>query len=376
MFRNPRKTVLYYAGLCAIFAAAVIALSSCEQDPTILTEYEGVNLIANKGFDSPDWVPDQGSTYMLFEEATGFDPPADAAGAAVYRLEIKNLVTDGEFEENIVGGASADAWTATGAPGAAAEVAQIPDFEGNCLSFAVTQPTDTVEFDLTTISDYREYSGYIIRFGLKVYDEKQYWFYFPSYDSVTFQENLRTITIEDLSRRYEFPDDFALTTSGYTSTPGPDTFYMTQQVQSGYIDNFRVIRSDIPLRLRITLPWADAERPENLPLVSGWYKFSVYVKSDPAAAGTPNSFASGDVTIGVENSTAVFPEIDSSVSLSDWTQVSTVLFVQINTPANTAEHVLELSVSPTDLKYANSRDSGSLLITAPSLELHVSDPTT
>ena len=128
----------------------LLFIISCEQDPTILTEYEGVNLIANKGFDSPDWNPDQGATYMTFEEVTGVSLPAGVTGAAVYRLEIKNLVDDGEFEVGAIGTTPAG-WSATGS--ATFEVSNVAVQSGNSLLFNNPARADTVEFDLLTLTD-------------------------------------------------------------------------------------------------------------------------------------------------------------------------------------------------------------------------------
>ena len=51
---------------------------------------------------------------MTYEEETGVPLPDGVTGAAVYRLEIKNLVDDGEFEVNGAPGAPAGAWSSTG----------------------------------------------------------------------------------------------------------------------------------------------------------------------------------------------------------------------------------------------------------------------
>jgi hypothetical protein len=378
MNRAPKKTFLRIPHEFVVCAVAVILYISCDQDPTILTEYEGVNLIANKGFDSGDWVPDQGSTYMNFEEVAGVALPADVADSAVYRLEIRNLVEDGDFEQSTVGLAPVAAWSTSGITPDPAddepviEVAEISDFDGKCLDFDVPSPNKAVEFDLGSILDgYQQSKSYILRFDFKPDSEALYFYYFPTYDSDDYFTDLHTADAKEITV-YDFPADFEITTSEFTSTGSADAFYITEAPQSGYIDNFRIVRTDIPLRIRITLPWADTGRPDELPLVSGWYEFSLWVRSDTVAAD--NRFESHDVTIGVENDIAVFPDRGTPLDMNGWARISMVAFVQIDAPEDPSEHVLELSVSSTDLKYANSRDVGSLLIAAPALELFSSDP--
>ena len=267
-----------------------------------------------------------------------------------------------------MGGPLPAGWRATG--GATVEVSNEPVGSGKSLFFDIPDLTATVEFDLTTLLDWQTpppYSNYILRFNLKPVEAKSFYFYFPT-------DELRTAEVRDATAIYNFPDDFAITTSEFTSAGATDAFYVTGQVQSGHIDDFRVVRTDIPLRLRINLPWADSERPGGLPLVSGWYEFTVWVRSDPDAVSTENRFAGGDVTIGIENQMAVFPDTDSPLDMNGWAEISMVTFVQIDAPDDPAEHVLELSVSPADIKYANSRDSGSILVTFPGLKLHSADP--
>jgi hypothetical protein len=358
---------------CAFLIAPLLFALSCNQDPAILTEYEGVNLIANKGFDSPDWAPDQGSVYMTYEEVTGITLPSGVTGSAVYRLEIKNLVDDGEFEVSPIGTAlgtlPVPIWSTTGT--ATAEVSGVAVESGQSLLFDIPASSDTIEFDLSTLTDgYPINSNYILRFSFVATDKKKaYWFYFPDYSISTPEINLRTAEVSNETITQDFPEDFGITTSEFTSVGGSDRFYITGVVQSGYIDNFRAARTDVPLRVRIDLAWADGNNPEKLSLVSGWYKFSIWVRSDPDAVFTQNRLASDHVTIGIENAVSVFPDTGSPLSMNGWASISTIIFVQIDTPDDPSERVLELSVSPTDIKYANSRDVGSILITAPSLEL-------
>jgi len=371
---SEKRTFLSVTSIVIACATVLALFSSCDPDLTILTEYEGVNLIANKGFDSADWLPDQDTTYMVFEEVTGVTLPAGVTDSAVCRLEIKNLVEDGDFEQSNIGNDPiAPAWSTTGTGDV--EVADIAALDGKCLLFNVPASSDTVQFDLSTLLDgYPESSSYILRFDFKANEANIFWYYFPTYNIDSKEKDLHTADVSNASQVQYFPDDFEITTSEFTSATGLEALYITGKVQTAYMDDFRIVRTDIPLRLRISLQWADPERPGGLRLVSGWYQFSVWVRSDPEAAITNNRFSSDDISIGIENEIAVFPDTDAPLDMNGWAQVSTTVFLQIDAPADPTADVLELSISPTDIKYANERDVGSLLITAPSLELYSSNP--
>jgi len=357
-----------------IFAALItvwLLMGSCEQDPTILAEYEGVNLIANRGFDSADWTPDQGTVYMTYEAVTGVALPSGVTGAAVYRLEINNLVADGEFETYPSGSPPpvGAGWSVTGA--ATALVSGTEVSSGQSLFFDVpsTAAADSFAFDLEAMIDgYPANSNYILRFVFVPTQTNFCWFYFPTHPG-----DLHIASVDTLSIPYDFPDAFEDITSEFTSNDTGDIFLITGRTAAGYIDDFRIARTDIPLRLRINLTWADPSRPDT-PLVSGWYKFSLWVRSDPDAASTPNSFAGDTVTIGIENALSVVSSVSSLPLVDGWAQISIVLFVQINEPDDHGAYVLELSVTPTDIANAQSRDVGSILITAPVLELFSADP--
>ncbi len=359
------------AMLLTAFITAMISLSSCKQDTDILAEYEGVNLIADKGF-GPEWVPDDlTGLYMTYEEVTGVSLPAGVTGAPIYRLETNNLVADGKFEVNGLGSLPASAWGEAGV--ATAAVSDVVVDSGQSLYFDIPSidDADFVSFDLSTITDgYPQYTNYILRFDFKAANANTFLFYFPTHDSNNDEIDLHSASVPTASTTFAFPDDFIVTTSEFTSTVLPgDSLKIVRKAQSGYIDNFRITRTDKPFRLRIDLPWSDTGT-QATPLVSGWYKFTVWVRGDPLAASTQNSFATDKVTIGIENSLELYQDIDTA----SWTSISTVLFVQIDRPDDVSQYVLQLSVSPTNIVYANGRDVGSILITAPSLELFSSDP--
>ncbi|GAH76516.1 unnamed protein product, partial [marine sediment metagenome] len=92
----------------------------------------------------------------------------------------------------------------------------------------------------------------------------------------------------------KFPNETVGSAANYDYTFG-SLDLNNSQPQEGYIDNFRLIKTDISHKIRLFL----SRSGDTLePLISGSYRFSVYVKVDPSA-GTINRFSAGRVTLGI-----------------------------------------------------------------------------
>ena len=365
----------------SIILLVTVFLTMCRQNP-ILTEYDGINLIANKGFDT-DWTIDTTDDYMLFEEVTdagqlaALGLPEGVSGESVYRLEIKNVVPDGDFETAAVGSLPSADWALSGS--AVGEVSSaLPASGANSLLFDLTLPEDVVSFDFSALTDsYPDNAGYLVRFDIITNTPTIFRFYFPS----TLDIDLRTADIDDAAVVIDFPDDFVETTSTFTKTGGADLFSITGTAQTGYIDNLRLVRTDESLLLRLSLPWFDPDRPtgpngEALNLVSGWYQFRVWVKTDPTADTGINRYASDAISLGTNSSYSIRTDGEVTFDPSAWIQVGEVFFYQIDAPADPQDPtpVIELTISPTDILNSNSLDVGSLCLTSPTLHFYSSDP--
>jgi hypothetical protein len=153
----------------------------------------------------------------------------------------------------------------------------------------------------------------------------------------------------------------------------------TQSVASiGRIDDIRMLRADIPCRIRYVVPFSKSGRPD---LVPGTYVFSVYVKAHPLIPVTPNRFSATGVSIAVDGAVngtfaykaqvAVAHPTDPGANYwSQWTLVKgsfSVTSIPSSSPPNAP--MLQLSISPTDVTSSiENEDVGSLLIAAPRLE--------
>ena len=102
-------------GALLVAATAVLAITGC-RPAAGFDEYRGVNLIESRDFDATDetgtalWQTDASNTYMTWEEVGSVTPPGVVTGP-VYRLEVKNLLANGDFENATLPGF----WSAAGA---------------------------------------------------------------------------------------------------------------------------------------------------------------------------------------------------------------------------------------------------------------------
>ena len=103
--------------------AIAVLLASCEPLGGYFDDYydaagDPINLIENRGFGITDWVPDQSAPFMAFAvvgTAEGIDTTGLPAGFSgdICRLEILNLLPNGDFEATPLGTAPAG-WVSSG----------------------------------------------------------------------------------------------------------------------------------------------------------------------------------------------------------------------------------------------------------------------
>ncbi|GEM_PF-2511399 len=402
------KRYFYLAGTVLFVSVLAFFLSGCPNNEDLFPEYRGLNLIQDIPLSV--WEPDQSSVYMNYEQVSGsgYEPPTGHDGADVYRLEINNLIPNGDFEASIVGAAPAG-WTAVNGGGAVDTLEVIDQgnlgsgvasgiIDNNTMHFSLDNALDRIDFDLRdavngAVDGLVADASYLVRFNYRTGGQLYTELYDSSgsvYNSTFFGgENGGTTNIS-LTNLLEYPPselkgpfpDITIGSSSsyyysfgykYTTGSGP---------QEGYIDNFRLIRTDIAYRLRLTLSFA-SDTP--YPLLSGWYRFSIYVKRDPSA-GTGNRFQSDRVSVGISgggvasngetfdessftNHQQYYDGVDGQ-DWSGWSQLKVDLFLQIPISSDDTK-VMQLYVSPTDDSIGSlKKDIGSILISSPSLEMY------
>lgn len=374
---------------------ALLMVASCKIDNPF-AELESAEFLtdAQRQLDTvtPEWYIDYGQTTTYADYVQVTYVPAAQAGTTVnlptgydnyiYRLSITNLIPNGDFESALsadwvdVGGATSNTVADPGDTKADGEDL----FHGDVLSFStIAFSTDRIELDLKIIGQDGLLSDafYLIRFD----------FSSNSTGSKNFQlqghgeQGIWTANITTANTVYSLPSDFedpGIETQFTPETTNIFTIGTTEaggKAISGYMDNLRMIRTDIENRIVLEVPWSTGgTRPD---LVSGFYRFSVFIKNVPLAELPVNEFQSKNVTLGISSNLggvgsncnqAVHQSSDSGANWDEWTLVSVDSFIQVDEPAtDPTDTVIFLYIAPTNKQVATSKDVGSILIAAPSL---------
>ena len=330
-----------------------------------------------------EWTPSHGTPYMDYAEVTaavaGTSGLPDTA-ALIYRLENENLFPDGDFEASTAGAApNAAFWTGTGGTYTIRNSGHA--LNGNALEF-VQANTEFLTFGLNHLLDSAyPFNTYVLRFNMDGNNNGDYRFIIDDNSGTSSIEFIPNVKSSSTSLR--FPSDFTtVPQSEFVINNNDDEVFRINRldsdfVQSGYIDDIRVVKSDQNQNLYVHLPYEDADRVDGLELLSGWYRFSIYVKADPQT-GTGNRFNACAVTLKIESidteglgntSNAECFYTDDYSSFSEWTELYIDAELQITPPEDTSAAVISLVISPCcTVGGALGADAGSILISNPSLE--------
>ena len=338
------------------------------------SEYRGVNLLEGKSLS--DWTPDynevsppapanpEEEAYMLYQSAGAI---AGYNGSEAFRLRTKNLFPNGDFEGGsltgweLIKGATSSTFSISGSA-----------IQGVSLNYTISASTDYIRFPLSNLADgFLPSIPYTFRFDVKYTSTGS--------DTLSFDTNTDPATDgsylfklqkpKEIKTYYRYPADYpdSPLLKNVSRTAGQNLYFFLNTAlpdkgdpQIGIIDNIRFLRSDLQYKIRLVLPRTDPTNPNRLPLPSGSYRFSFYVKQDPDA-GSNNVFPASRISFGIGNA---YKTVDASSIGSDWTKVEgTFNNLQID-PGST----MELWISATDSTADFYRDCGSILISSPSLE--------
>jgi hypothetical protein len=367
-------------------------LAGCPQTGPF-DSYIGLNLIPESqfGFAVPGrWVPDDPTyvapegTYLRFE-ATGESPPTEAPSAAVWRIELKNQLPNGDFEASPAGPAPAG-WVLLNDSGSA--TLGVVDsgtyaITGHSMAYNLRNRKDRVDLDLRNavtglLDGLPANNTYMVRFDYLINVDQGVVF---EYNNGVAPESGNTWNADgDLVTARAFPplDTFPIVTVG----PDPSYYYSVGSLdvakgrpQQGSLDNVRVIRTSQTYFVRMTVPSTDAGLSDEL--VPGPYRFSLWVKQD---TGTPTVWNRFPATIVELELRRIFKDSGGAVigtgtsietvtlSGTAWQQASVDLECSERLDAASVE--MQIAVSPTDETHgANSMDCGSILFAAPTLTL-------
>jgi hypothetical protein len=394
--------VTTFRRLCLAGAAGfLLMLAGCPQGPGPYEDYVGVNLIEDQavfGFGVPGrWTTDAAPVYMDFSLEALEAPPAGApVGAAVYRLEIKNLMPNGDFEATVPPAVPAG-WGSVG--GAVLDSLEDPTagyIDGVTMHLACADGTEAIDFDIRAAAadGFLQDNTYLAQFDYRT-NKNRVVFEYNNLPNLPLPEGFYTWSANGdvgntFDGRYEFPPvDIVPTVTVGSPIPDEHHYYFNSLLTSVahrievYVDNFRVIRTNQSYFVRMPIADLETTPPE---LVAGTYRFSIWLKRDPYVTPDPlylNRFPSSAVelwlrrtyqTIAGETSTLTAQKAfrdGDDIDLSDgqWHKV------HVDLPGHEwqtegATVSMEVGISPTDETLgAGSMDSGSILIAAPSLEM-------
>jgi hypothetical protein len=402
--------------------AVLASLSACE--PLDWSAYDSVNLISDRAFDSGRWatttvMADGSDPYMLFEavpsepvEAAADLPDGFPADPAVYRLEIRNLFPNGNFVDTTdadggLAGIQPVGWTRSG-PGVDFEIETDPTtpFPIDANRLLVSIPAgEFIDFDLGGLSmPLADGNSYAVRFDFNTQQQTvAVEYHAPGTAEVSFEWDPSYSSGAVPGEPVRYPG--ASTDSGErTPTFVSQAMASSESLRigsteagrsdriSGSFDNFGISRRDLEQAVSSRIPY-ELEGGMNLP--DGPYRFSIWVKGDPTAAGVGTSADEAEnrldalgvhlradkvsqVSDGTENRVLLdsTDHISPDNKFGEWTRLVLFFELQIEAPSEQDTELLSLSISPTPLKRTTTEDqpsavsagAGSILIAAPALE--------
>ncbi|MFP4536111.1 MAG: hypothetical protein ACLFNP_10345 [Spirochaetaceae bacterium] len=366
--------------------AAALAVVGCQ--PTAgFGEYSGVNLIESRDFDATDeegaalWQTDASDTYMTWEEVGSVSPPGNVSGP-VYRLEVKNLLENGDFEDPTLPGF----WSVDGA---ASVGLTDPGFTGS-RTLEIEQSASQVFLDLAAgLADgFEQGAQYAVFMKLQT-TQSSFLLELNDGSKALDEDNARVISVPQ-NLAVEFPGEdtsVSLNAVGNTLAPSDANAYDTLSFGGfkpetgargfiGEIDDLRIVRTDQTTYARLAVPYEETGRPQLIG--GGVYTFSVWIRRDPTA-GSANRFHARRVSLGITNAESDSPataylDVHDTSEIDAWTEISSEFdgpsFLK---PEGQETVILNLVIEPTasqgngGLEEPSYYDAGSILIAGPSL---------
>lgn len=355
----------------------VLTFSGCEEVTGGFEEYVGVNLLEYSDgalvhdFASGDWAyqdPAASPVYMNFAPGATADVSGlPAATADISIIEIHNLAQNGNFEN-----AGLPGWSTGGTGTFTHNAAGMLDQDSMYFD-TLTAPADPINFDLTALADgFINNSTYNFSFDFLGKNINAFSVNNDAADTDFFIPPWEMTTEGGSFVRYNLSDIAAATVIEDPGVANPVLSIGSRNIsrgQEGYIDNLKITRTDVEKWIYTELTLEEAGR---LNLISGTYRFSVYIRFEDAAETSPNVdlFNASGVSLCIEDlspyGSGEIRSIAADAGWSSWTEVSVTGYVDIESTILPGDPVIRLSISPA-LYY--DQEPGRLLIAAPSLTL-------
>jgi hypothetical protein len=375
-----------------VLVLAVLAASCRWVDP--YPEYRDVNLLEDRGMSAVDFQVSSGTGgdatgYIVYDatltpaEYGSTSGLPDGEEDSIHRLEIPNLLPNGDFETTGDNAVPAG-WQEKAGVAFRGSVGASGDIEGQSIVFEVGPGTGDrfAIYDLDVLSDgFVDNATYFFQADfIRETGETDIVFDYGNGSEASNESYLNppgeawvsegpdtTPTLETIPTVGVMHLDIA--TLFHSSTWADNYFYVGpaegSRVSAGVLDNLRIGRSDPAARVSLSLGPAGEGQ---LDLPKGTYTFSVYVKAEiddqvtPSANGL-NRFRSDQICLGSNGDSTCISRTEGGWTSGSWTMISTE--IELDHPA-TDEDPLVLWVSVFLQGY---EAVGSILVAAPSLTL-------
>lgn len=412
--------------------ASFLLLSACTLDTDYFKDYRGVNLLGNYGLEAVDgsgkakWNLALGSTtpFMTWQRIgdaanSAADNARDSAAGTpsvngadpVYRLEIRNLIPNGDFEDSAAspeGGTSLsgswtlDAHNGSGLAGSLSltysSTTPVTPGSNRAMVWAATQPGDQLRLPLSTLIPAVSPSAwtvgkYRVRFeainkstgteiGVKLLGDT------AGNSTGDIAKNKETWSIKTLNddstvnNTDSFPlsENFALVDASDVAAVrilAIGALSANQGTQAAILDNIRLLPDDLQnLAVKAQLGSLLSGVKPLLPgQKAGMYVFTIDVKDDPTA-GTLNRFHPTVITFRLQASVKSGQRdlktkfVRPSGGWSGWTTLTYSFgfdFVNSDSDLDASVGALTISLSPTVNFEGGEVDVGSILLSRPTL---------
>ncbi|THB65557.1 MAG: hypothetical protein D6B26_03680 [Spirochaetaceae bacterium] len=354
-------------------------------DPTQLAEPEtGIAI-------DPTNPGDARAHFLVFE-----DPALGAGYTNAARLEMPNLMPNGDFEAALGAEWDAALFTGTFADGAAGVGYEINQ---NVLNVDSNATDDRADFALSNLTGGQPPHGstLFVRYDIRSDGFPLNRLQLHNGASTDALQTLNASGLSAVAAPLAFPIDYftgiteedadirSTFTISASSDPTPTMAMVGGLLDdqgtllTGSIDNLRVGRADVRSYIRARVP---ALANEDLRIISGSYTFSFEVRRDPTAdlddAGKePNRFPSTGISVELfaADSSASMNGKEITLDwddLANWTEVS-LNFGGFQVPAGLDDDEIAMEIriySNNPHNYERTSDVGSILIRNPKLELY------
>ncbi len=413
-----------------IAITCVLTLAGCKLNTDYFSDYRGKNLLSNWNFNAtdtsanPKWAlepysayqtggatPVAGyatSDYMNWAQAGDLSGVGDGTVSTLsvgpdgispaYRLEIKNLFNDGDFENAAAGPiAASDTWwspnsNATAVVGnstftSAFSGTYLP-ISSQSLFFSAAASSNTLAVTLNSFSVplWSRPGNYQFRFDYR-YTGETGTFHAMIAPTTNAENNgvwdmtgltSQSSNIVAFSRQFTKDNTSTLRTVTLGSSAGFE--------DEAVIDNVRVVQNDIPPYVTMAFPSLSSGSAALLPgSKSGDYKLTFWVHDDPTADQTNALHATNrnrleppgitvQVTAAVKSGSGTYVSFipRPASGWATWTQLTFSMgfdFVNADSAIPSGTSALKIEIGPTNTvdETTSGRDVGSTLIAQPSL---------